>query len=138
MLSPQGAVSVLRRPLLKSEKWRTRLFPPHFPWSVGWLITENESLYRTKALFDLCGLPQDSNQLFIILGCHVHTVFCCHLRFTVERCSIETVFIVFTVFVFPTLPLSKGNFPNQVHSLLLFGIINLGVPHQHDKSNGWL
>jgi hypothetical protein len=24
MLSPQGAVSVLRRPLLKSEKWRTR------------------------------------------------------------------------------------------------------------------
>jgi len=25
MLSPQGAVSVFRRPLLKSEKWRTRL-----------------------------------------------------------------------------------------------------------------
>jgi len=25
MLSPQGAVSVIRRPLLKSEKWRTRL-----------------------------------------------------------------------------------------------------------------
>jgi putative oxidoreductase len=25
MLSPQGAVSVLRRPLLKNEKWRTRL-----------------------------------------------------------------------------------------------------------------
>jgi hypothetical protein len=24
MLSPQGAVSVFRRPLLKSEKWRTR------------------------------------------------------------------------------------------------------------------
>jgi len=24
MLSPQGVVSVLRRPLLKSEKWRTR------------------------------------------------------------------------------------------------------------------
>jgi len=24
MLSPQGAISVLRRPLLKSEKWRTR------------------------------------------------------------------------------------------------------------------
>ena len=27
MLSPQGAVSVLRRPLLKSEKWRTRRIP---------------------------------------------------------------------------------------------------------------
>jgi hypothetical protein len=26
MLSPQGAVSALRRPLLKSEKWRTRPF----------------------------------------------------------------------------------------------------------------
>src|SRR6266446_5172283 len=54
MLSPQGAVSVFRRPLLKNEKWRTRLttiyngfpydsaFEAQYAMSLDWRVKAKE------------------------------------------------------------------------------------------------
>src|SRR5258708_35526615 len=93
-------------------------------------LTDNESVFRAKTFSKCNSFLQRGTQLFIGFGYHFQTVFGCHLRLTVNCRSGKAVFIGSTVFVSRTWPISRRNFPEQIPSLPVSGVIYLGLPHE--------